>query len=164
MRNLLAALAPFFLLACLTQPTGSARVQEAASEMNLNTRFGRMEMAAERVSSKGRGEFARHRENWGSKVRIADAELTGLKLLAKEEDAEVTVKVAWYRSDEQELRVTTVRQNWHDYKGDWKLDAEQRVDGDVGLLGEHITVDAKSPVRAHAQFPTIRIGSAQPAE
>ena len=159
MRKIVLTL-PLLLAACFTQPTGSARVQEAAAEMNLNTRFGRMEMAAERVSNKGRAEFARHRDGWGGKIRIADTELAGLKLNGKEEmDAEVTVKVAWYRADEGELRVTTVRQDWHDYKGDWKLDAEQRVDGDVGLLGEKMMIDAKSPRRENAQFPTVRIGS-----
>ena len=157
---LLAFASPMLLAACFTQPTGAARVQEAASEMNLNTRFGRMEIAAERVSTKGRAEFGRHRENWGGKVRVADAEITGMHLLGKEElEAEVTVKVAWYRADEGELRVTTLRQNWHDYKGDWKLDAEQRVDGDVGLIGEKMMIDAKSPPREHAQFPTIRLGT-----
>ena len=151
---------PLLLAACFSQTTGVARVQEAASEMNLNTRFGRMEIAGERVSTKGRVEFARHRENWGGKVRVADAEITGMHILGKEElEAEVTVKVAWYRADEGELRTTTLRQNWHDYKGDWKLDAEQRVDGDIGLIGEKLTIDAKSPPREHAQFPTIRLST-----
>ncbi len=160
MIDVLALASPLLLAACFSQTTGAARVQEAASEMNLNTRFGRMEIAGERVSNKGRAEFSRHRENWGGKVRVADAEISGMHLLGKEEDnAEVIVKVAWYRADEGELRVTTLRQNWHDYKGDWKLDAEQRIDGDVGLLGEKLTIDSKSPRHENAQFPTVRIGS-----
>ena len=111
-------------------------MQEAALELNLNARFGRMEMAAEHVSTKAREGFFLRRKHGGSNVRVADYELAGLRLLSGEEEAETVVKIAWYRANEGELRLTTVKQKWHDFKGAWKLTEETRAEGDVGLLGE----------------------------
>ena len=130
-------------------------MQESATELNLNTRFGRMEMAMEHVAVKEREEFIRRHKGWGGHVRIADTEIAGLRLTAKE-DAEVSVRIAWYSQDEQELHLTTVRQKWHDHKGDWLLVGEERLDGDVGLIGE--TVLPVTPThRENAQFPTVRL-------
>jgi hypothetical protein len=138
-----------------------ARAQEAATELNLNAKFGRMELAAERVSPKARDTFFEHRKSWGGKIRVADYELQGLKMQG-ETDADVFVRVSWFRIDEGDLRGTTVRQKWHDFKGDWKLIEETRSEGDVGLLGEPIERVAPPSGPRHAQFPTIRIGTAGP--
>src|SRR5690606_8982469 len=119
--------------------SAAARAQEAASELNVNARFGRMEMAAEHVSPKAKEQFFERRKAWGSRIRVADYEMAGLRIHKNEEDAELLVRVAWYRIDEGDLHTTTLRQKWHDFKGDWKLIEETRVDGDVGLLGETIT-------------------------
>ena len=132
-----AALLASLALGCgLAGQSKPAKAQEAALELNLNARFGRMEMAAEHISPKARDEFFERRRAWGGSVRVADYDLTGLKIIG-EDDAESFVKIAWYRANEGDLRVTTLKQKWHsDAKGDWKLTEEQRVDGDVGLLGE----------------------------
>jgi hypothetical protein len=54
--------------------------------------------------------------------------------------------------------VTTVRQRWHDHKGDWLLVGEARVDGDAGLLGDRVVTERpREP--GHAQFPTVRLGN-----
>ncbi len=158
---LLASLAVGCGLAGQSKP---AKAQEAALELNLNARFGRMEMAAEHISPKARDAFFERRKAWGGSVRVADYDLTGLKIIG-EDDAESYVKIAWYRANEGDLRVTTVKQKWHsDAKGDWKLTEEQRVDGDVGLLGEppvaRTTAAAAAPKRS--QFPTIYLGSGAP--
>lgn len=141
-----------------------AKAQEAALELNLNARFGRMEMAAEHISPKARDGFFERRRAWGGSVRVADYDLTGLKIIG-EDDAESYVKIAWYRANEGDLRVTTLKQKWHsDAKGDWKLTEEQRVDGDVGLLGEPPPAPtggtATTPKRS--QFPTIYLGNGGP--
>src|SRR5262249_35310 len=73
---------------------------------------------------------------------------------------EMIVKIAWYRADEGDLRQTTLRQKWHDFKGSWKLTEETRIDGDIGLLGERVQHVAPAPASTgarHAQFPTIRL-------
>jgi len=153
--GLVAALAS---AACAAAPTGAARAQNAAQELNLNARFGRMELAMESVAPGHREAFAERRRSWGSRVRIADAELSGFRLAGKE-DALVSVRVSWYLLDEQELRTTTLRQAWHDHRGDWLLEREERLDGDIGLLGEPIPRAEPSEPRPPAQFPTMRLGT-----
>ena len=141
-------------------------MQEAAQELNVNARFGRMEMAAEHVAPTAKEQFFERRKAWGNRVRVADYEVAGMRLSKGQEDAEMYVKIAWYRVDEGDLHQTTVRQKWHDFKGAWKLVEETRIDGDVGLLGEAIVPVAPPTGPRHAQFPTIRLGepSAPPPE
>lgn len=166
MRTRLVLVAALLSLPALGCPLGGqskpARAQEAALELNLNARFGRMELAAERVSPKARDQFFDRRKSWGGNIRVADYDLTALRMLKGEEDAETYVKVAWYRANEGDLRVTTIKQKWHDFKGDWKLTEEARVDGDLGLLGEPPAPPAPGAAAAPAkrsQFPTVYLGA-----
>lgn len=161
-RHVLASTALFasLLAGCgLAGQSKPAKAQEAALELNLNARFGRMEMAAEHISPKARDKFFERRKAWGGSVRVADYDLTGIKIIG-EDDAESYVKIAWYRANEGDLRVTTVKQKWHsDAKGDWMLTEEQRVDGDIGLLGEPPAPPAAAPATPkRSQFPTIYLG------
>ena len=95
-------------------------------------------------------------------IRVADYELAGLKMNG-EADAETFVKVAWYRVDQGDLRVTTLKQKWHDFKGAWQLVDESRAGGDLGLIGDPAPSEpAKAP--KNAQFPTIRLGNQQGPE
>jgi hypothetical protein len=167
MRRLLAALPlSFALLGCpIGQPTPGARAQEAAAELNVNARFGRMEMAAEHVAPTERDAFMRRRKAWGAGVRVADYELAGLRMKGRA-DAESFVRVAWYRDDQGDLRQTTLKQTWHDFKGSWQLVGEDRSDGDVGLFGEPTPAAPASSAssKRNAHFPTIRLGApAEPA-
>lgn len=155
----LAFASSVFLLGCpLGHQSTSARAQEAATELNVNTRFGRMELAAERVAPLARDAFLARRKAWGGSVRVADYELAGFRMKG-DSDAEMLIKVAWYRIDEGDLHVTTLKQKWHDFKGDWRLIDENRAEGDVGLIGEPaLHVPAPPTSSKKAQFPTIRIG------
>jgi len=168
MRKLLALAVPALamaLLGCLVgQQSPGARAQEAASELNVNARFGRLEIATEHVAPKAKEQFMERRRAWGTKIRVADWEMAGVKLLQGSTDAEAFVRIAWYRIDQDDLRVTLIKQKWHDFKGSWKLVEETRQDGDIGLLGEPV-VDVPPPTGARrAQFPTIKIGGQPPAE
>ena len=156
----LAFAASLFLLGCPHQ-SGPARAQEAATELNVNTRFGRLELAAEKVAPAAREAFLARRKAWGGNVRVADYELASFKMKG-ESDAEMVVKVAWYRIDEGDLRVTMLKQSWHDFKGDWRLVDEHRAEGDVGLIGEPAPNEPARSVAKRAQFPTIRLGQQPP--
>ena len=158
MRLALSALVALSAAACLNQPTSGALVQQTAHELNLNLRFGRMELASENVGPTYKEKFVQAHEAWGGQVRVADTELDGLQLTGKE-DALVAVRFAWFRVDEGDLRTTVVRQKWHDYKGTWMLDGEERATGDIGLLGEKVEVLAPEGGQRPAQFPTVRIGA-----
>jgi hypothetical protein len=165
MRSLLAASTLALSVVLTGCPFGHqsppVRAQEAATELNVNTRFGRMELAAERVAPAAREAFFERRRSWGSTVRVADYELAGFQMKG-EADAEMMVRVAWYRIDQGDLKVTMLKQKWHDFRGDWKLVEEGRADGDLGLIGEPVAPRASPTGASKAQFPTIRLGAAEP--
>jgi len=170
MRSVLAAAPLALFLAFLAGCPGfhqspGVRLQEAATELNVNTRFGRMEMATESVAPNARDAFMERRRAWGGDIRVADYELAGVRVKETETEAETFVKVAWYRIDQGDLRNTTLKQSWKSFKGDWKLVDEVRKDGDAGLLNEQAAISnaqtsappgAVKP--AAAQFPTIKLG------
>lgn len=157
------AVSSLLLLGCpVGHQSPPARAQEAATELNVNTRFGRMALAAEHVAPAAREAFLARRKAWGSDIRVADYELAGLKMNG-DADAETFVKVAWYRVDQGDLRVTTIKQKWRDFKGTWQLVDESRADGDAGLIGDPVPTE---PVRGprNAQFPTVRLGDPDASE
>lgn len=152
------------LAACgLTPQSPMARVREAAQELALNARFGQNELAMQYVAPDARDTYAAHHRAWGSGVRVADVELGGLKSKG-DHDIDVLVHVTWYRIEQEELLNTSVRQRWHD-EGGWQLVSEERVDGEVGLLGEPVVFEAPPPgARAPARFPTLHLGDNAPAD
>jgi hypothetical protein len=148
------ALAGAALVGCIAPLTPGQRMQDAANDLTTATRFGRMDMALARVSQASRDEFIRHHAAWGSAIRIADCDLSGLRLLDKEHAA-VTLTVSWQRIDESDLRGTQISQKWQDHRGRWLLESEERIAGDVGLLGEPTTV-VRAPA-GRTQFESITI-------
>jgi hypothetical protein len=145
-----------FLIGCAPPVNSVASAQEAAQELNVDARFGRTEIALDHVAPDARETYAMHHRGWGTRVLVADVELQGVRVHG-EHDVDVLVRFAWYRPEEQELRVTTLMQGWREKNG-WQLVAETRADGDVGLLGEKVVFEAPAGERAPAQFPTVRIG------
>src|SRR5262249_36232792 len=123
-------------------------------EFTTATRFGRMDIALERVSREDRENFVKRHAAWGNTVRIVDCDILGVRLTDREH-AEVTLAVSWQRVDDSERRVMHVAQHWRDRKGAWLLDSEERAGGDVGLLGERATV--LRPSAGPVQFETITI-------
>ncbi len=144
------------LFACPAPMTAIARAQDTAQEFNLNTRFGRNEIAIESVAASAREQFAAHHRGWGTSVRLADVEVSGIHSTG-DANVDVIVRATWYRPEEEELRTTTLKQKWHDQNG-WQLVGEERMDGDVGLLGEVVVYQAPSERREPTQFPTVRLG------
>jgi hypothetical protein len=138
-------------------PTGLQRGQQTAQDFNMDARFGRSELVMSRVAPTERDEYALHHRAWGAGVRVADIELVGIKPHG-DADFDVFLRVAWYRMDEQELKSTTVKQSWHQKSDDWQLASEQRLEGEIGLLGETVVVEQPATPRTPARFPTIRLG------
>jgi hypothetical protein len=142
------------LSGCLGNFTPVQRVQDAANDLSTATRFGRMDIAMERVAKAGRDQFNAKHAGWGSSLRIVDCDILGLRLRDKEH-ADVTLGVNWQRIDDSEMRSTQIAQHWSDHHGTWLLETEERSSGDVGLLGEATTVVRPAP--SQAQFETITI-------
>jgi hypothetical protein len=75
---------------------------------------------------------------------------------------DIIVHVSWYRPEQQELRNTTLQQQWRAKVTGWELVGEKRVDGDIGLLGEAVVLQGPVELKQPSQFPTIRLGGAAP--
>jgi hypothetical protein len=120
---------------CFMPPPASQRVSDAARELNVAARFGRMDVALELTSEKFRSKFLKSRSDWGRNVRVFDVELAGFSMSTKNR-ADVEVDYSWARADEGTLRVTRVAQEWRDSGRGFQMVRERRVAGDSGLLGE----------------------------
>ncbi len=145
-------------LACMMPPQGAALVQQTAQHFNFDMRFGRTEIAGEQVAAKYQEEFAKKHRGWGGAIHVTDAETVGMKMRGQD-NADVTVRVAWYRADEGELKTTVVKQKWHLYPAGWRVEGEDRLDGDIGALGENVEIVQPETVTHTAQFPTVRLGT-----
>jgi hypothetical protein len=139
-------------LGCMAPPSQAQRVTDAARELNVACRFGRMDVALGHTSPGAREQFLERRARWGREVRVLDVELAGLRM-RDEYNAVLDVDVAWVRADESSMRNTRVAQSWRDGDGGWRLIREQRVAGDLGLFGEAVPEPPAQPPR-DVQFPT----------
>ncbi|WP_437754698.1 hypothetical protein [Sorangium sp. So ce1389] len=135
MRRVLLALSLLSLASCGIAPSSSQRLTEAALEMNTAARFGRMDVALERVGSRARQDFMSRHADWGTRIRVVDVEFGGFEMTQRDE-AEVYLDVLWLPNDEATVRTTRIAQRWRDERGHWELVDEERKDGDAGLLGE----------------------------
>lgn len=137
---------------CLAPPGASERATDAARELNLASRFGRMDVALGLTSDGVRRTFLEHRAAWGKDVRVLDVELGSFSMTSGDHAA-VEVDYSWSRSNETQLRTTRVAQDWRDAGGGFKLVRERRVAGDTGLFGEPGPVPETAPSR-DVQFAT----------
>lgn len=141
--------------ACLTPPPASAQAIDAARELNVAARFGRMDIAVERTAKAARAVFLQRHAQWGKNVRVLDVELSGMQM-KDSHHAVIHVDVSWERIDESMLRETRLAQNWLDRGGGWQLTRERRIAGDIGLFGERVEVLRPPPDNAHFPVTTIR--------
>lgn len=142
--------------ACLPPQAPAQAVSDVARDLNFATRFGRMDVALEHTSEQHQPDFVQRRASWGTALRVVDVEVASLEVHSPE-DAHVLVDVAWVRMDEGLLRSTRLKQHWENPGGGWKLSAEERAGGDVGLLGETVVVLRPSgPRDVHFPVKTIR--------
>jgi hypothetical protein len=142
------------LSACLAPQTPAARATDAARELNLAARFGRMDVAIGHTATGARAPFLERRSEWGKELRVLDVELAGLSMNDPRQ-ALVLVDIAWMRMGEGALRTTRIAQTWRDDEG-WQLVREQRVAGDIGLFGEQVLVQRPEARDAHFPSKTIR--------
>jgi hypothetical protein len=159
---LLGAPLCLLLAGCPMPTTGLAQAQQQAQAFNLDARFGRSELVMGQVAAAERDEYTLHHRAWGQDIRVADVELAGLKAHG-DKNVDIIVRVAWYRPEQQELRTTTLQQEWRPKTDAWELVGEKRLDGDIGLLGEAVIFQQPDHPRPPSQFPTIRIGGNEPA-
>ena len=85
--------------ACMMPPPASEKATDAARELNIAARFGRIDIAAGRAASEERSEFIRRRAMWGGEIRVVDVELAGLTM-PDSDHAVFQVDYSWMRLNE----------------------------------------------------------------
>jgi hypothetical protein len=136
------------LAGCIAPPSAAQRLADAAYDLNTAARFGRMDVALERVKEAAKEDFGKRHASWGKQVRIVDYEFAGLAI-RKDGDADVLVTVTWQRLDESTIRVTEITQRWGDTRGTWWMLREEVKSGDAALLEE----EKEKPKAAEGQPP-----------
>ena len=154
----LLAAAALLEVACGGMLSAAGKAQEAAQNLNMDARLGRLEFCLEHVDPKLREKYTKVHTGWGKKLRIVDSEITSFKMGKDDDAADLDVQVSWYRPETGDLHITVLHQKWKTYSGDWFLASEDRVDGDTGLLGEHVEIEQPAAPPPSALFQTVRIG------
>jgi hypothetical protein len=146
---------------CFAPASPTMRVNDAAHDLNIATRFGKMELAVSHVDASVRADFMARRSQWGREIRIIDVDLGSVDV-RDETHAVVTIEVSWVPLRDDILRSTRVTQTWEDRGKGWKLTREVRASGDQGLFGEVLEVqDAPHP---DVHLPTRTLKPANPTE
>lgn len=139
--------------AACVPPTPAQKASDAARELNMAARWGRMDEAMNRAAPPDRAEFMKKRAGWHGDVRIVETELAGMNMLDATH-ATVQVDVSWTFADDPTLRVTRLSQDWSDADGKWVMVAEEQISGEVGLFGEEV---ARVPTQPNKHFPSRTI-------
>lgn len=120
---------------CLFQGQGRAEaLADAVHGMVDETRWGRAELAADRVAPAFRERFVRAHARWGQTIEIADVDLATLRMARDEESATAILTVSWYALDTMDLATTNIRQRWEQVGGNYVLARETVISGDARLL------------------------------
>lgn len=110
------------------------QLTEQVYAYNDETRWARIDLAADRVAPAYRATFAVSHARWGSEIQIADTDLTRVQLAGDEETAMSLVTVSWYDSATMLVRGSVLRQRWVSTPNGFLLTGEEVVGGDETLL------------------------------
>jgi hypothetical protein len=139
---------------CFAPASPAQRVSDAARDLNVATRFGKMDLVVSHVDASVRADFMARRAQWGREIRLVDIDLAGIEV-RDETHAIVTVDVSWVPLRDNILRATRLSQNWQDDGHGWKLARETRLAGDHGLFGEAIEVQNAPHPDVHLPSRTL---------
>lgn len=130
------ALAAWALSGCMLIDSISPQVRlgDQVHQLNDEIRWGRVDLAAQRVASSHRAAFVQRHRSWGHGVSIADADVTNMDLGLGEGRAASYVTYSWFDEQRMEVTSTTVRQIWRGEGEGFVLIDEQVIGGDERLL------------------------------
>ncbi|MDX2051525.1 MAG: hypothetical protein SFV15_03980 [Polyangiaceae bacterium] len=140
---------------CITPPPASERATDAARQLNVAARFGRMDVALETTAPSFRAEFLRRHAQWGEGVRVLDVELAGLQM-KDSSNAKINVDVSWAPANSSLLQRTRLEQTWSDLGRGFVLVRERRIAGAIGLFGEGQAVLPEPHPDVHFPTRTLR--------
>lgn len=126
-----------FLAGCVfSRFSPTELLTEQVRGLNDETRWGRVDIAIDRVDAPYRNRFLSSRREWGADVRIADTELNRLILADDLMSATSMMEITWYDQRTMEVSNTVVRQHWVKRDDAFLLDEETITSGDETLFAE----------------------------
>lgn len=148
------------VLSCTTLAAQRRTVHDEAQELNLASRFGRLDVASQLAAPEAQRVFLERRKGWGDEIRVLDLQIEHVQI-ADADNAEVTLLVDWTRPSEGLLRSTRLQQTWQSHdQGPWRLASERQIHGDRGLFGEKTKPKSLTP--AHdTHFRTRSLGAVE---
>lgn len=145
-------------LGCATQADQRRRLMDQAQELNVASRFGRIDVASQFAHPEAQPTFLERRRTWGREIQVLDTQIAHTQV-KDDNHAEVVVQIDWTRATEGLLRTTWVKQEWSNSgRGPWKLEAEKQVEGDSGLFGERAQEQTLAPP-GDRHFKTRSLGA-----
>ena len=139
---------------CFAPVSPVQRVSDAARDLNVSTRFGKMDLIASHVDANLRADFVSRRSQWGKEIRLVDIDLSGVQV-QDSTHAAVILDVSWVPLRDDILRATRILQYWEDGGQGWRLVREQKMAGDPGLFGEVFTPRNESHPDVHLPARTL---------
>jgi len=124
--NVRMAMLVMVVAGCGAAPHGQT-LMDAVRTYNDGVRWSRFAAAASAVPARQREEFLDEREELAEDLRITDYEVVRVK--EKGEEADVQVKLTWYKDSEGTVRETWAKQAWERHGKAWRIVAEDRVRG-----------------------------------
>jgi hypothetical protein len=147
-------------LGCNTLAAQRRTVHDEAQELNVASRFGRLDVASQLAAPEAQRVFLERRKAWGSEIRVLDLQISHVQM-KDQDNAEVTLQVDWTRPTEGLLRSTWLQQTWSSKnEGPWRLESEHQVEGDRGLFGEKAKAKHLTP-NHDTQFQTRSLGTVE---
>lgn len=110
------------------------RLGDQVHQLNDEIRWGRIDLAAQRVAPSHRRQFVQSHRAWGTTIRIAEADITNMQLGLPDDQAASLVTYSWFNERTMELSSTTVRQLWKGDGSGFVLSGEEVIAGDESLL------------------------------
>ena len=119
---------------CVGDPnSASDRLGDSVYGLVNAVRWGRPDLATDRVDPGFRRRFVAAHAAWGDRITVADCDVEDLQIARDEKRATAIIAVSWYGPD-ADLRLTRVRQEWKSVGRIYVLTRETVVSGDQSLL------------------------------
>jgi hypothetical protein len=136
MRALVSAALALVLSGCtlLDNIGPQNRLSDQVHILNDEVRWGRIDLAAQRVAPAHRRAFVAQHRAWGRAVRIADADVSNLEMNLPDGRSASIVTYSWVDEATMELFTTSVRQLWVGEGEGFLLLSEEIVGGQPTLL------------------------------
>jgi hypothetical protein len=160
LRSVYLAATTCVMLGCNTLAAQRRTVHDEAQDLNVASRFGRLDVASQFAAPEAQRVFLERRKGWGDEIRVLDLQIDHVQV-KDQNSAEVILQIDWTRPTEGLLRSTRLQQNWASKnQGPWRLQSERQIQGDRGLFGEKATAKYLTPAK-DTHFQSRSLGSVE---